>query len=209
MCLVDLALGPTLTLIIADPKKPRRDLMRDIAIIVIVQAAALVYGAITLWLGRPLYYAYSYDSLDMVQASDLQADEIARALKENPTFAPHLFSRARWVWAPLPTDPEVATKIATGTIFGGQDVVDMPRYFKPWAQGLPDLGKHLRPVGEIKYLSTPEKALLAKQMARQNISSTHANAMVMWGEQGTLPLVVVFDPKSLEVQTMLKVPGRR
>src|ERR1700686_225455 len=53
---VDLALGPSLTLIVANPRKPRRALARDIGVIVIVQLAALVYGAAPLWLRRPLFY---------------------------------------------------------------------------------------------------------------------------------------------------------
>ena len=208
MCLVDLALGPTLTLIVANPGKARRELTRDIAMIVTVQVAALVYGTITLWLGRPLYYAYSYDSVEMVQASDIAADERARAFADNPAFAPHWYRGVRRVWAPLPADPETASKIATGTIFGGQDVVDMPRYFKPWAEGLPELRKNLRPVGEIKYLSKAEQAAVAARIASLGASPTQANAMVMWGLQGTRPMVLLFDPESLTIRAMLKVPGR-
>ena len=78
--IVDLALGPTLTLIVANPRKPRRELARDIGIIVTVQMAALAYGTATLWQGRPLYYAFSVNSLDMVQASDIQKPEVAFAL---------------------------------------------------------------------------------------------------------------------------------
>src|SRR5689334_11075539 len=51
---VDLLLGPALTLVIANPAKPRRELARDIGIIVAVQLIALAYGATTLWSGRPL-----------------------------------------------------------------------------------------------------------------------------------------------------------
>src|ERR1700756_4004027 len=69
VALVDVALGPTLTFVVASPAKPRRELVRDIAIIVAVQLTALVYGATTLWLGRPLYYAFSVDRLQLVQAS--------------------------------------------------------------------------------------------------------------------------------------------
>src|SRR5580704_480465 len=74
--LVDLVLGPTLTLIIANPKKPPRTLVRDIAMIVTVQLAALIYGAATLWHGRPLYYTFSVNRLETVQASDLEKPEI-------------------------------------------------------------------------------------------------------------------------------------
>ena len=51
---VDLALGPLLTFVIARSSKPRRELVRDIAIIVVIQLLALSYGAMLLWKGRPL-----------------------------------------------------------------------------------------------------------------------------------------------------------
>jgi hypothetical protein len=209
MCLVDVALGPSLTLIVANPHKARSTLKRDIAIIVAVQAAALIYGTVTLWMGRPLYYTYSNKSLDMVQASDLEADEIARALKDNPAFAPHWYSGVRWVWAPLPADPEAAASITGGTAFGAQDVVDMPRYFRPWAEGLPELRKNLQPLGDIAALYEPEKASLAGQMAALGILATQANAMVLWGEEGTRPMLAVFDPESLKIRATMKIPGRR
>ncbi len=80
---VDLVLGPTLTLIIASRKKLRRVLTRDIAMIVAVQLIALIYGTTSLWQGRPLYYAFSENVLQMVQAYDLDADEVdARAPPE-------------------------------------------------------------------------------------------------------------------------------
>src|SRR5579862_6451177 len=71
---VDLVLGPTLTLIVANAKKSRRELTRDIGIIVTAQLAALVYGAVTLWMGRPLYYTFSTDCLQLVQASDMNPE---------------------------------------------------------------------------------------------------------------------------------------
>src|SRR6266853_4314170 len=134
--IVDLALGPTLTLLIANPRKPRRELARDIAVIVCVQLVALVYGATTLWRGRPLYYTFSVDRLEIVQASDLEAKEIALGRRGNPALAPHWYSLPRWIWAPLPDDPDEPARIAEGSVFGGQDVIQMPRYFKPWEQGL-------------------------------------------------------------------------
>src|SRR5215472_235675 len=94
--LVDLVIGPTLTLIVANPRKARRVFARDVAVIVTVQLAALVYGTVTLWKGRPLYYTFSADRLEIVQASDLQSGDIAVALRENPSLAPHWYSLPRW-----------------------------------------------------------------------------------------------------------------
>ena len=92
---VDVALGPLVTLLIASPRKPRRALARDIAIIVAVQLAALLYGASTLWQGRPLYYAFSEDRLQIVQAADLAPRECALALQQHSAFAPQSESCAQ------------------------------------------------------------------------------------------------------------------
>jgi hypothetical protein len=206
LVLVDVALGPTLTLIIANPAKSRRELTRDIGAIVAVQIVALVYGTFTVWGGRPLYYTFSVDRLEIVQASDLEAPEIARARKENPALAPHWYSLPRWVWAPLPDDPDQAAKIVNGAVFGGgEDVTDMPRYFKPWAAGLAELRKHLSTIDDLKehrQLSPKEQENLKARMAAAGLSPAQRNAMVMWGE--VRKLVVVFDPESARIRAILK-----
>ena len=82
---VDLVLGPLMTLIIASTNKSRRELTRDIGIIVAVQICALIYGATSLWSGRPLYYAYSESVIQLVQAYEISAREAELGRKQNPT----------------------------------------------------------------------------------------------------------------------------
>jgi hypothetical protein len=200
--LVDLVLGPTLTLIVANPGKARPVLARDIAIIVTVQLAALVYGAVTLWAGRPLYYTFSVDRLEFVQASDLDREEIAMALRQNPSLAPHWYSRPRWVWVPLPEDAAEAAKIIGGTLFGNKDVIDMPRYFKPWEAGLPKLRDELTRLVDIKYFSEPEKQSLRTRLARLGLPTDERNALVMWGPSRRV--LAVFDPATLHLKALLR-----
>ena len=201
--IVDLALGPTLTLIIANPRKPRRELARDIGIIVTVQIAALIYGAATLWHGRPIYYTFSADRLEMVQASDVEGSEIVLARRQNPALAPYWYSRPRWVWAPLPDNPEEAAKIVNSTVFGsGQDVIDMPRYFKPWEQGLPKLRDQLARLDDIKYLSKAQKESLRTRMSEQGLVADERNALILWG--GSRHLLAMFDPATLRIRAILK-----
>ena len=78
---VDVTLGPLVTLLIANPKKPRRELARDISIVAAVQLIALVYGAGVLWHGRPLYYTFTVNRLVYVQAWEIPADEMALAVR--------------------------------------------------------------------------------------------------------------------------------
>jgi hypothetical protein len=201
--LVDLVIGPTLTLIVANPRKARRVLARDVAVIVTVQLAALVYGTVTLWNGRPLYYTFSADCLEMVQASDIEAPEAATAQRRNPALAPHWYSLPRWIWAPLPDDPDEAARIVNDATMGsGKDVVDMPRYFKPWAQGLPQLRDQLVRLDDMKYLSKPQKQTLRLQMSERGLSVNERNTLIMWG--GSQRLLAVFDPATLHILAILR-----
>ena len=100
-----LGLGPLATLVVANPEKPRRELARDISLIVLVQLAALGYGAHTLWQGRPLFYAFSLDRIEIVTGSDFDDEVIETARKQGAAIIPDWSSRPRWIWAPLPDDP--------------------------------------------------------------------------------------------------------
>ncbi len=81
----------------------------------------------------------------------------------------------------------------------------MPRYFKPWADGLAELRTNLQPVGAIRALYDSDKDSATRQMAAMGIPTTQANAMVLWGEEGTRPMVAVFDPESLKVRATLRI----
>jgi hypothetical protein len=201
--MVDLVVGPTLTLVVANPGKLRRIFARDVAVIVSVQLAALVYGTVTLWSGRPLYYAFSENSLDCVQASDIDVSEAAAALRQNPTLAPHWYSLPRWIWAPLPDDPDEAVRIVNGTTFGtGKDVVDMPRYFKPWRQGLPKLREQLSRLDDITFLNKAEKRSLHTRLSARGFAPEQRNALIMWG--GSRTLLAIFDPTTLQLKALLR-----
>jgi hypothetical protein len=198
---VDAALGPLMTFIIANPSKPRRELARDIAIIATVQLIALTYGTITLWHGRPLYYAFSVREIDIVQATDLDPEQIALGRKLNPDFVPHWYSLPRWIWAPLPDDAKTADDIMRSAITGGNDVTDMPRYFKPWSQGLPDLRKQLQKVDDWGYFSLAQKKVLKQRMAQQGFAVDAATTIPMTGRD--TPLLAVFDLSTMEMKALL------
>ena len=201
--LVDLVLGPLLTLTVSNPRKPRPILARDIAVIVTVQLAALVYGAVTLWSGRPLYYTFSVDRLEFVQASDMDKEEIDRAQRQNPSMAPHWYSRPRWVWAPLPDNPDEAMRIVKDASFGsGKDVIEMPRYFRPWEAGLPKLRDQLTRLDDMKYFSAAEKQRLRARLKQQGLTADERDALVMWG--GSRRVLAIFDTSTLHVRALLK-----
>ena len=203
MVCVDVVLGPTLTLIIANKNKPRRELVRDIGIIVAVQLCALTYGSVQLWNGRPLYYAFSENILQLVQAYDIDANEAKLGRQQNPTLAPHWYSLPRWIWAPLPQDAGEAKKIVTSAITGGDDVISMPRYFKRWEEGVPSLRSQLKKVDDVAYFAKGEKRKLKDKMKAAGMADDQLNTMPLTGRGH--PLLAVFDPASLKITAVFRV----
>jgi len=200
MVCVDVVLGPTLTLIIANQKKSRRELTRDIGIIVAVQLCALSYGSVSLWSGRPLYYAFSENVLQLVQAYDIDAQEAKLGREQNPALAPHWYSLPRWIWAPLPQDPDERKKIFEAAISGGDDVISMPRYFKRWEEGLPALRNQLKTVDTIGYFSKNERKKLKDKMNAAGLANDQADTMPLTGRGH--PVLAVIDPASLKITAL-------
>jgi hypothetical protein len=197
MICVDVVLGPTLTFIIANQKKSRRELTRDIGIIVAVQLCALTYGSVSLWSGRPLYYAFSENVLQLVQAYDIDAGEAKLGREQNPTLAPHWYSLPRWIWAPLPQDPEERKKIFGAAISGGDDVISMPRYFKPWEEGLPSLRGQLKQADNVAYFAKSEKKKLKDKMRAAGMADDQPDAIPLTGRGH--PVLAVIDLASLKI----------
>lgn len=198
---VDLVLGPALTFIIARPSKPRRELARDISVIVTVQVIALIYGSVSLWHGRPLYYAYSVNVLQLVQAYDIDSQEASIGLRHNPELAPHWYSLPRWIWAPLPEDTQKRANIMAAAVLGGDDVISMPQYFRRWDQGLPSLKATLKKVDDVGYFFGPDKQRLKERMRAAGLATDEPNSMPLTGRGR--PLLAVFDPGSLKITAIL------
>lgn len=90
---VDLVLGPVCTLAVASAKKTLSQLRMDVALIGVVQLAALSYGAWTVFQSRPVYLAFEIDRLRVVHAIDVDAGLLSRSapeFRELPVWGPEL-----------------------------------------------------------------------------------------------------------------------
>ena len=77
---VDVVLGPLITLIIFDPEKPR--LKYDLAVIAVLQFAALAYGSYVMFEARPVYNVFVGDRFETVAANAIDDESLARAADE-------------------------------------------------------------------------------------------------------------------------------
>lgn len=142
---VDVALGPLLTTVIASPTKPRAELIRDIAVIAIVQAAAFGYGVYTLALARPVYIVFEVDRLRVLAAADLEPGELAKgpaSLRSLPWTGPKLI-------ATVPPTDSAALFDSLGRSLNGADLAMQPDHWVDYASANAAILKAARPVSAL------------------------------------------------------------
>jgi hypothetical protein len=171
-------------------------------VIVGIQLLALIYGAASLWNGRPLYYAFSENLMQLVQAYDIDPGEWASGAQQNARFAPHWYSLPRWIWAPLPEEPHERDRIMSSAITAGGDVISMPRYFKGWEQGLPALRGQLKKVDDLTYFSVRDRSILKQRMQAAGLVTDQPTCMPFTGRGQ--PLLAVFDPTNVLLRAIFR-----
>jgi hypothetical protein len=174
----DITLGPLLTLVVFNIRKPRAELVRDLAIIGTVQLAALVYGASTLLQARPGYIVYNAGQFNVPLANEL-VDGAGKADAQQAVAAP-------WFGPPLvgakpPAGSEERNELLFSAVSGRGDVFQMPRYFVPYADVKREAASRARSAG-----------MLANELHLDPARVNAAVARYAQREQsvGYLPLVV-------------------
>jgi hypothetical protein len=124
---VDVTLGPVITLIIFDPGKPR--LRQDLAVVVALQVAALVYGSYVMFDARPVYNVFVKDRFETVAANSIDA---ASREKAPPQYQALPLGGPRIVAAHLPRDVNEAATVVMSAGLGGPDVANMPHLYESY-----------------------------------------------------------------------------
>jgi hypothetical protein len=125
---VDIVMGPLITLVIFDVRKPIAELRRDMSIIVVLQIAALAYGVHTVYAARPVVLAFEPDRFRVsVEAGVAVAelDEAPAGLQSLSLTGPRLVDVAK------PKDEEQFDATVMG--LAGLDLGARPKYWRPWS----------------------------------------------------------------------------
>lgn len=154
---IDILLGPLLTLIVYKPLK--KTLKFDLAVIVCVQLAALLYGLNTVASGRPAYMVFTKDRFDLVLAY-----EVAKIAGDSKK--PTLDMQNAWTQpllgykiaaAKVPTDVAsypLLNLLTASALGGGPDVPHVLDLHIPYAQVLPLLQQMGRPLNTLNSTDT-------------------------------------------------------
>ncbi|GAB2740731.1 fimb protein [Melaminivora jejuensis] len=164
---VDVVCGPLLTLIVANPKKSRRERWLDFSLVGLVQLAALLYGLHSVWVARPAVLAFESDRLMAISATEVQIDALAQA--------PQGLRRLPW-WGlqqvgtrKAASNDEFFQSMKLG--LSGISPAMRPDWWTPWDSALPAMRARARPVGELLERRPQDAATLHEAIAATGLTA--------------------------------------
>lgn len=164
---VDVVTGPLLTFVAFNEKKPRRELRRDIGIIVLLQVAALVYGMHSVIQARPIYLSYEGNRFRVVSMADVDAEQLPSAL---PEFRSPGYLGPRLVGARLAdgSDPDFQTSILAS--MEGAHPSFRPERWVPYESQRETLLKEVQPVSRLIAHYPDSEALIRKTLEKHQLT---------------------------------------
>lgn len=134
---VDVVCGPLLTLVLFNPRKPRRELFTDLVLVALIQLGALAYGLHTVYEARPLYLVHEVDRFRVIAWPDFgdgAAETEARAAiaRLDASLRPHPFKGPVAVGIREPKDAKERQDVMFESIAGGRDYAQRPGFYLPY-----------------------------------------------------------------------------
>ncbi len=180
---VDITLGPFLTFIVYNEKK--KELKRDICIVISLQFFALVYGVHVIGSSRPAYIVFAVDRFEIAYTNQLTDKELGKVTRPAFQERPGLWDRPTWISAELPSDPVELNDLIFESI-GGRDLAQTPKYYRP-------LINAKKKIIEKSKAMNPEQELIFKKI--ENISEPHSKYVV-------IPMVGKYEDYSVILDTI-------
>jgi hypothetical protein len=149
ICLVDLIMGPLLTFVIFN--KAKKSLRMDLAIIGLLQLAALGYGIYALSTSRPVFLTYVVDRFEVVTYADVDKEEILKAPVGLQAIG---WGNPQMAYAIMPTKKDDQETVMFSSIKG----VDLKRFFRfyePFNRARQLIREKALPIATLKKFNDP------------------------------------------------------
>ncbi|BBL73387.1 fimb protein [Methylomagnum ishizawai] len=198
---VDVCLGPLLTLIVWDVKKPK--LWLDMAIIVLIQLNAMGYGLRTIYLARPVYMVFSVDRFDLVAVPDISMEEMKKFSYEEYKTLP--LTGVKVVAAKMPTDVTEKNELMFSALAGGADLPQSPHYYAPYAELAPEAARKAKPLDALTQRDAATRDKLSAYLSSHDLdpakvkflpmrAKAHDQTVLVDADTGAVLGIVNIDP---------------
>jgi hypothetical protein len=150
---VDVVLGPLLTAVIFNTTKPKKELLRDITVIGLLQLAALVYGLHAMHQARPALLALERDRIRLVRPIDISNGDLAKAPPSLQQLSWHGYRRA----AARDVKPEEVLAVSEMAL-AGKDIGARPEFWLDADQTAAKWAENAHPLSKLHALHPSRKA---------------------------------------------------
>ncbi len=196
LLIVDVTLGPVLTLVVFDRRK--KSLPYDLACIGLVQIAALLYGIHTVEAGRPHFLVFVKDRFEVVSRADLASDDL-RSAQAN-SFAQASWIGPRIVAAEPPTDEAERQRMLLEAVAGGRDLSSYPGRYRDVASQRSLIRSKSLDLDDLRTLNPGAEAALERAIERSGVVARRLRFLPLKGPQRDAAVLV--DADSAEVVGM-------
>lgn len=144
--IVDVILGPLITLAVFNRAKPWPELRRDLAVVALLQLGALGYGLWTVFSARPVHMVFEYDRFRVVHAVDVSTELLMKSppgVDALPLMGPTLLSLR-----PFKNNQE--NMDATLAALQGISLASRPDLWQPYAAAAREIQQAAKPVAALK-----------------------------------------------------------
>ena len=159
---VDVILGPLITLAVFNRNKPRRELVRDLTVVGLIQMAALTYGLWTVSVARPVHLVFEYDRFRVVHAIEVPEellDQAAKEVRKMPLTGPTVLALR-----PFRDVNEEST--ATLMALGGVSLSARPDLWQDYLPARPRVLAAAKPLGELRKRFTQQGSVIDAGVAQ-------------------------------------------
>lgn len=174
---VDIVIGPLLTFVVYNPKKPRTELWRDVGAIFVLQLIALGYGLYIVAQARPVLLAFEGDLFRVVALPDIDPARLAQA--------PSDMSKLSWTGPRIigvkllnSGDPEYPQSILLA--MQGVHPAFRPERWVDYDVQRQQVIRKAKPLGELKRKHPEQSQLIEKALRQKGLGEA---------DLGYLPLV--------------------
>ncbi len=144
VAVVDVVIGPLVTLVVFNPAKSRREKWLDFSVIGALQLAALGYGLAVIHEARPVHAVFEYNRFRVVHANEIAPESLARTpagITALPLTGP--------TWLSL--RPLVGGEVLEYTLqaMGGVPIAARPELWQPYSAGREAMLAAARPATDL------------------------------------------------------------
>jgi hypothetical protein len=193
---VDVILGPLLTLIVF--KSGKRGMKFDLAVIGLVQAAALAYGVHIVFLARPAFIVFVKDRFELPTVVDLDPAQLA--LAKYPQFRSPGWTGPELAAADMPTDPKERDRLIDAAL-AGFDLQHFPRYYVPYADRTKEVLAQAMTIARLRTAEPASAKAVDAYLASSGTREGDVRAMMLRTRFAWV--VVLLDPRTAQPLKML------